>query len=101
MALPKFMTEDQSLALLQTKWASLINPVIDAPQSKGLILKDVVLAAGDNTVNHRLSRKLQGWIVIGITAASQIYDLQATNQTSDKTLILNASAPCTVTLWVF
>lgn len=101
MSLAKFATDDKSLALLQTSWASAIDPVIDNPIAKGIILNDIKLVSGDNVVNHRLGRKLQGWIIIGQTAAAQFYDKQSTNNMTNLTLVLNSSATVTTQLYVF
>lgn len=101
MSLPNFNTSDRILSMLQDQWSSQLNPVLSNPLVNGRLIQSVVLASGNNTINHRLSRNLVGWLVVGQTAASSIYDNQATNQMKDKTLILNASAPCTVNLWVF
>lgn len=66
----------------------------------------IPLTAGDNTINHGLGRALIGWIVVHTSAASTIYDKQATNIVNGKsqaalTLVLNASANTTVYLYVF
>lgn len=86
---------------MQTKWASILNPLISSPSNQASILSGVLLQTGTNVVNHLLGRKLQGWRVIGINAASTLYDSQASNQTPDLTLILVSSANCTVNLEVF
>jgi len=83
------------------KWASILNPIVANPIVNSLILKDVVLAAGDNTINHRLGRKLQGYLIVGINAAATIYDKQSTNQMPQLTLVLNSSAPATAQILVF
>jgi len=83
------------------KWASILNPIVANPIVNSLILKDVVLAAGDNTINHRLGRKLQGYLIVGINAAATIYDKQASNQMPQLTLVLNSSAGCTCNILVF
>lgn len=102
MSLPIYHTGNKDLSLLQTTWATQINPVLDNPLVDGLLLTGVVLSLGSpTTINHKLGRKLQGWILVGINAAAVIYDSQASNQSPQLTLILNSSAACTVSLWVF
>lgn len=101
MSLPSFNTSDRILAMLQDRWSALIDPVLACPLVKGRLITSIAITSGDNTINHKLSRKLTGWIVVGQTAASNFYDKQANNQMSDKTLVLNSSAPCTLSLWVF
>lgn len=95
--LPQQLPLDQ----LSTKWASILNPIIAQPQATGLLLKNISMTTGDNTINHKLGKPLQGWIVVRNNAASTIYDKQDTNQMQDRTLVLNSSANCIVTLWVF
>lgn len=101
MSLPIFQTILKDLSLMQTKWASVINPILSAPIVNGLLLNSVSLVSGDNTINHKLGRKLQGWIVVGKTANANIFDKQATNTMPELTLVLNSSATTTVNLWVF
>jgi hypothetical protein len=83
------------------KWAAILNPVVGSPIVNGLLLKDVTLATGPNAVNHRLGRKLQGWIIIGINGVAEIYDNQASNQMPSLTLSLTSDADVIVSLWVF
>jgi hypothetical protein len=101
MALPIYKSEDQELMLMQTAWASKLNPVVNQPQSSGVLLKQVSLAVGDNTIDHRLGRNLQGWQIVRIRAAATIYDKQDTNQLQSLTLVLNSSAPVVVDIFVF
>jgi len=102
LSLPIFHTDDQDLSLMQTKWAAQIDPVLVLPWSSGVLLKGVVLAVGSNTINHKLSRVLQGWSIVRMRGVfSQIYDTQDTNTMQGLTLKLNASAAVTVDLLVF
>lgn len=84
--------------LMQTRWASLLNPVLVNPTNNISIVKDVSLAIGDNVINHLLGQKMQGWFLVDINAASTIYRSQPMN---DLTLTLNSSAVCTVSIGVF
>jgi len=86
--------------LAQTQWAQQLNPVIANPITNGIMLKNVSLVIGDNTINHRLQRNLQGYIITGMRDAySQIYN--KTSQTPILTLILNSSAATTVDIYVY
>lgn len=89
------------LSQMQSAWAALLNPLLARPQNMSTILADVDLDTGDNSVPHTLNRELIGWSIIRINAGVEIYDKQSTNDNPDSTLILNASAPCTVSLEVF
>lgn len=101
MALPQFQTDDKALSLMQNAWATALNPLLSQPLNSGVLLSNVSLGSGSNTINHRLGRKLSGWIITRIRAASVIYDTQDLNSQPSKTLILNSSAPVVVDLLVF
>lgn len=96
--LPIFQTPDATLMLMQTRWASQINPLLNQPVVNGNYLKNITLAVGNNVINHKLARKAEGYIITDQTAASQIYRSQPFTDTS---ITLNASAACTVNLLVF
>lgn len=93
----------QGLPLEQTTrtWATKLDPVLSNAILKGQQLDGVALISGTTVVNHRLGRKLQGWMIVGINGAASIYDTQASNQTPDLTLSLVSNAAVTVSLWVF
>ena len=101
MSLPIFQSPSKEFSLMQTAWASELNPFLNAPICNGLLLVSQVLTSGDNTINHKLGRKLIGWIIVGQNASATFYDKQAANQRKDKTLVLNASGAVTVNIWVF
>lgn len=65
------------------------------------MLTGVALINGSTTINHKLGRKLQGWLIIGLNGAASIYDNQANNSMKDKTLVLVSNAAVTVNLMVF
>lgn len=101
MSLPIFNTAIRELSMLQTQWASQINPVLSNPANDSLVLKNVSLTAGSNTINTRLGRKLQGWQIVRQRGPSSIYDTQDNNQQPDLTLLLNSSANVSVDILVF
>lgn len=101
MALPVFKSDDQSLTLLQSAWGSQLNPVLGNPLVNGTLLRNVALASGSNTVNHKLGRKLQGWVITRQRSSGSVYDTQDSNQHPDLTLTLQASAAMVVDLYVF
>jgi hypothetical protein len=90
-----------NLDMLQTTWASQLNPIIANPLVQGQLLQNVALISGTTVVNHKLGRKLQGWFIVGINGAATIYDNQASNQTPQLTLSLTSNATANVALWVF
>lgn len=84
--------------LMQTRWASQLNPVLANPLNSVNVLKNISLAVGNNVINHLLGQQMQGWQILDINAASAIYRSAPFN---DLTLTLNASAPCIVNIGVF
>ena len=90
MGLPSYYTTDVSLSLLQSNWASLLDPLLDNPITKGLILENVQLVSGTNTTNHKLGRKLQGWWIVRQRGAATMYDTQDSNPTPAVTLKLHS-----------
>jgi hypothetical protein len=98
MKLPQMLTFPQ----LQTKWASIINPLLINPVLDASLLQNVVLISGNNIVNHKLGRPLQGWYPVRFHGSyAQLYDTQDTNQTPQLTLNLNASTNVKIDLVVF
>lgn len=94
MQLPKGLTLPQT----QTRWASILNPLLANPLSSSSILKSIPLVTGDNVINTRIGRKLQGWFISDIDTAVQIYRSAPLN---DLTLTLNSSGIATVDIVVF
>ena len=67
----------------------------------GILLENIsLLSASSNTVNHKLGRKIKGWIVTKIQANANVWE-NSTQPLPSSTLILDVSADCTVSLYVF
>ena len=91
-----------TLSQLSTKWASILNVLLNNAQLNRSVLKSVSLSSGNNTINHNLGRPLQGWNISRIRGvATSLYDLQDTNQMPDLTLILHSTAATVVDLEVW
>lgn len=98
----KLTTTDYNLNKVQENVASAINSISIQPLVTGNLLASVVLVVGNNTVYHNLGAPLVGWLVTRMRDGyTQLYDMQTTNPTPDKTLVLNSSAPVTIDLVVF
>ncbi len=98
MALTQFQSDDRNFQLMQNSWASSLNPVLSNPIVNGFVLPNLVLVTGANTINHRLGRMMQGWIVTDQNGAATVYRSAPLN---NLTLTLTASAGITVSLYVF
>lgn len=101
MSLPIYKSEDQSFTLLETAWSSLLNPIIDNPVNKSILLKNVKLVTGSNSINTTLGRNLQGWSIVRQRSAGTVYDNQDNNPKPNLTLLLISSADMTIDLQVF
>lgn len=99
--LPIFQSDSSELGMVQTRWAAIIEPVLNNPLIDGNILKSVPLLTGSNVINHLLGRKLQGWCLIRQRAPGSVYDNQDNNSMPQLTLSLTASANMVVDLYVF
>lgn len=87
--------------LANPKWSATLNPVLANPLVNGLVLANIALTTGNNTINHELGRKLQGYLVTLKNANVTIYDSQQTNQYPDLYLVLISSGAAVVSLYVF
>ena len=77
---------------MQTTWAQQLDPLIASPLTNGQLLTTIALGSGTTVVNHKLGRKLVGWMIVGINGAATVYDKQATNQMPQLTLVQFSSA---------
>lgn len=84
--------------LAQTRWSSILSPIVDNPMNNGLLLTGVKLISGVTVVNHLLGRQMQGWIITDINAAATIYRSAPFN---NLTLTLTSNAAVTLNLEVF
>lgn len=113
MALASFNTKIQEFALMQSSWSSTLNPLITKLSDvvnddlfnpsllSANLLTAVALKTGDNRVQHKLGKKLTGWIIIRKRANANIYDKQDSEPRKEVFLALNTSADVTVDLYVF
>lgn len=98
MELPYFQSDDVTLSLLQTKWKSILNPILANQLLDGLLFNLVSLPIGATTINHMLGRKQVGWFITDINGVATIYRSKPLN---DATLTLTSSAGVIVSIWMF
>lgn len=85
---------------MQVNWAQQLDPIIANPLLKGVQQFNIPLVTGVNTINHLLGRKYQGYLITGMhNAYAQIFDTPS--QLPQFTLVLNASAPTSVDIYVY
>jgi len=100
-SLPIFTTDDKDISLLQTNWAKELNPLLKNAALQGVLLPAQALVAGQTAVNHRLGRKLQGWMICRQRGPAAIYDNQDANPNSNLTLWLVSDTNVSVDIYVF
>ena len=98
MALPIMQSTDMSLSMMQTRWASVLNQIIDNPANKSVLLTGIALKAGVNVINHRLGRMMQGWVIADKDSGANIYRSAPMNEL---TLTLTTDIASNVILEVF
>ncbi len=98
--LPDVYTEIRELSQMQSRWSSIIQPVLDLPQNNSVLLQNVVLSTS-SVINHTLGRPLIGWNIVRQRGSAVVYDRQDINQVPDRTLLLSASSGVSVDLIVF
>ncbi len=85
------------LDLMQTTWATQLNPIISNPLNSANHLTGIALINGVTTINHLLGRQMQGWFITDINAAATIYRSAPLN---NLTLTLTSDAAVTVNIEV-
>lgn len=96
--LPLFKDNNQTMQLLQTKWKSILDPIIGAPQNNSNVIGPLALINGVTVVNHKLGRTPQGWRLVDMDASAIVYRSASFN---DLTLSLTSNAAVNVKIEVF
>lgn len=96
MATP--LSSDLPWELANNIWAQTLNPLIASPLNSVQILKDVLLIAGKNVINHKLGHKMNGWFLVDLQGPIVPYRSAPFN---DLTLTLTSSAVVTCSIGVF
>lgn len=83
---------------MQTKWKSILDALLGQEILDGNLLTNVALINGATVINHKLGRKMIGWMIVDQDSLASIYRSKPKN---DTTLTLTSSAICNISLWVF
>jgi len=92
------LTQNLTLSQMQSKWASILNPVLTNPINSANVLTSIFLKNGTTVVPHMLGRLMQGWFIADQNASASIYRSAPMNSTN---LTLTSNAAVTVNLAVF
>lgn len=97
-SLPQFQSDDKDFQLMQNAWSAVLSPLLKNPSLDNVLLKNISLSVGANVINHKLGRTPQGWRIVDIDGAAQVYRSASFN---NLTLTLTSNAAVTVSLEVF
>lgn len=100
-AFRKVNTNLPEVQQLQLNVEQFIGELFQNPILSYTFLENVILTAGTNVVEHKLSRKWRGYIVCARNANETVWDAKATQEQSELYVELAASGPVTVSLYIF
>ena len=86
------------LPMMQTRWKSILDPVLSNLLINSILLQDITLITGNNTINHKLGRVPVGYIMVNSSTLITLYTsapFTAVNMT------VNASSGGVISLVVF
>ncbi len=86
------------LGKVQSNIIPPLNDLLNMPLNNSVLIKGVVLAIGNNTINTTLGRTQQGYLITDQNAVSSFYRSAPFNSTA---LTLNSSAVVTIDILVF
>lgn len=93
--LSKSLTFPQMLS----KWSGQLNPLLANLFVQGSQISGITLIASTpQAINHLLGKMQTGWVITDQDAAASIYRTEPFNMSI---LTLEASADCTISLWVY
>jgi hypothetical protein len=104
MSLPAFeklRTGVDNLDRLQDRLLKVLSALLRLPLLDGQLVEDLALTSGLNNLNHGLGRSLRGYLVVRASADVRLWDDDAASSAPQLFHRIQASAPATVTLWVF
>lgn len=100
-ALTKLNTDSREQNQVQSNTEQALAPLVRNPLNNGVLLRDVVLAVGNNIIEHKMLRKPLGYIITSQSGVSNFYDNLSLDVETKLNFNLNSSAAVTVSLWVF
>lgn len=95
----KKVSGSDELSRLQEKLQEFFVPIIQCALIDGTLLQNIKLESGVNSIQHKLNRELQGYIIVRKSANEQVWE--ANRNLPNKFLNLQSTGSVTVDLWVF
>lgn len=84
--------------MMQTRWKSIIDPLLANLLNNSILLEDITVVTGDNLINHKLGRVPVGFITVNSNTLVSFYRSAPFNSVN---MVLNASSGGIVSLVVF
>jgi hypothetical protein len=97
----KVISGDRITTQLQTNIEQAVAEVIRNPLIDGRIITGVSLTSTVTQLEHKLNRKIRGYLVLGNSAAALVYDNLSTEPKPELYLPILSTVPTVVNLWVF
>lgn len=99
-SLSKLPSVDRELLKVQQNVEQAFAPLTRNQLTSGILLQNISLVSGDNSIEHKLLRKPIGYLLVSNSVPGTFSDNIATTATK-LNFTLNSSANMVVTLWVF
>lgn len=100
--LPRIISDNFDIQSLEQNVAQAVNPLLAAPDAGKVAITNVAVSnVAATDIPHGLGRPIVGWVITRKDAQADVWDTQSTNPYPAKTLRLNASGPCTLSLLVW
>lgn len=86
------------LPTLMPRWKSEIDPVLTNLILNGVQVSNVLLNTVPTVIPHTLGQTPVGWLLADLSASAIVHRVAPM---TSKTVTLQATAPCTISLWVY
>jgi hypothetical protein len=93
----KLKTNDADLNKVQDNIALTLRPVLQCPLLGGVQVSEVQVGTTPTPISHTLGQVPQGWYLVDLNANAQVWSTAK----DSRTLTLQATSACTVSLWVY
>lgn len=100
-SLSKLPSENRELVKMQENMQQVVAPLTQSPMLNNILLENIVLRVGDNSIAHKLLRKPRGYWIVSNSGVSNFYDNIVTGGATKLAFNLNSSAAITVSIYVF
>ncbi len=93
----KLNVEDADLNKVQENIEYALGPVLASAIIDGVQIQSIELTTTPQPISHKLGRRPRGWVIVDQDADARVW-----STARDKNvLILQASSPCTISVWVY